>query len=55
MVSKAAVRSRRMKMVRWLESAERRRSLGTFRRAVSVLCWEWIEMVQTGHLSRRGL
>ena len=28
-------------LVRWPESAERRRSLVTFRRALSVLCWEW--------------
>ena len=40
MVSKAAVRSRRMRTLRWPESEERRRSLVTFRRAVSVLCCE---------------
>ncbi len=39
-VSNAAVRSSRMRMVRCPESAERRRSLVTFRRAVSVLCFE---------------
>ena len=37
MVSKAAVRSRRRRMLRWPESEERRRSLVTLRRAVSVL------------------
>ena len=37
MVSKAAVRSRRMRMVSWLESEARRRSLRILRRAVSVL------------------
>lgn len=36
-VSKAAVRSRRMRIERWPESEERRRSLVTLRRAVSVL------------------
>jgi len=36
MVSNAAVRSRRMRMLRCLESKERRRSLVTFRRAVTV-------------------
>ncbi len=40
MVSKAAVRSRRMRMLRWPESEEMRRSLVTLRRAVSVLCCE---------------
>ena len=40
MVSKAAVRSRRMRMVRWPESEERRRSFVILRRAVSVLCWD---------------
>lgn len=37
MVSKAAVRSRRMRMVREPESAERRMSLVIFNSAVSVL------------------
>ena len=37
MVSKAALRSRRMRMEREPESAERRMSLVTLRRAVSVL------------------
>ena len=51
MVSKAAVRSRRMRMVRCPESEERRRSLVTFRRAVSVLCFErkQIGRIQTGY------
>ena len=40
MVSKAALRSRRMRMERWPESADRRMSLVTFVRAVSVLCCE---------------
>lgn len=40
MVSNAAVRSRRMRILRLPESEERRRSLVTFSRAVSVLCLE---------------
>ena len=40
MVSKAALRSRRMRIVRRPESAERSRSLVIFSRAVSVLCFE---------------
>ena len=40
MVSNAAVRSRRMRMLRWPESEERRRSLVALRRADSVLCCE---------------
>ena len=40
MVSKAALRSRRMRMVRRPESAERGRSFVIFSRAVSVLCLE---------------
>ena len=39
-VSKAALRSRRMRIEREPESAESRRSLVTLRRAVSVLCFE---------------
>ena len=39
MVSKAAVRSRRMRMESKPESEERRRSFVILRRAVSVLCW----------------
>ena len=39
MVSKAALRSSKMRMFREPESEERRRLLVTFRRAVSVL-WE---------------
>ena len=38
MVSKAALRSRRMRMLREPVSEERRRSFVTLRRAVSVLC-----------------
>ena len=40
MVSKAAERSRRMRMLSWPESEERSRSLVTLRRADSVLCCE---------------
>lgn len=40
MVSNAALRSRRMRMVRKPESAERSISFVTFSRAVSVLCLE---------------
>ena len=40
MVSKAAVRSRRMRMLRCPESEERRRSFVILRRAVSVLCFD---------------
>ena len=40
MVSKAAVRSRRIRMVREPESAERRMSLVILSSAVSVLCLE---------------
>ncbi len=40
MVSKAALRSRRMRMERRPESAARRRSLVILTRAVSVLCLE---------------
>lgn len=39
-VSKAALRSRSIKMERWPESAERRMSLVIFTNAVSVLCLE---------------
>ena len=39
MVLNAAVRSRRMRMLRLPESEERRRSLVILRRAVSVLCF----------------
>ena len=40
MVSKAALRSRRMRMVRKPESTERSMSFVIFSRAVSVLCFE---------------
>ena len=40
MVSKAVLRSRRMRMVRRPKSAERSRSFVIFSRAVSVLCFE---------------
>ena len=39
-VSKAALRSRRMRMEREPESTKRRMSFVTFKRAVSVLCLE---------------
>ena len=39
-VSKAALWSRRMRMEREPESADRRMSFVTFKRAVSVLCLE---------------
>ncbi len=40
MVSNAALRSSRMRMLRLLASVERRRTLVTLRRALLVLWWE---------------
>lgn len=40
MVSMTAVRLRRIRMLRWLQSEEWRRPSVTLRRVVSVLCWK---------------